>query len=73
MEKKRVALVTGGNKGIGLEIAKSLAKNDIVVLVGARKLEDGESAAQSIGENAHAIQLDVTDQFAKSSGGWTFS
>jgi NAD(P)-dependent dehydrogenase (short-subunit alcohol dehydrogenase family) len=62
MQQKRVALVTGGNKGIGLEIAKSLAKNDISVLVGARKLEDGETAAKSIGENAHAIQLDVTDQ-----------
>jgi NAD(P)-dependent dehydrogenase (short-subunit alcohol dehydrogenase family) len=62
MQEKRVALVTGGNKGIGLEIAKALAKNDIVVLVGSRKLEDGESAAKSIGENAHGIQLDVTDQ-----------
>jgi NAD(P)-dependent dehydrogenase (short-subunit alcohol dehydrogenase family) len=62
MQEKRVALVTGGNKGIGLEIAKALAKNDIVVLVGSRNLEDGESAAKSIGENAHAIQLDVTDQ-----------
>lgn len=62
MQEKRVALVTGGNKGIGLEIAKALAKNDIIVLVGARKLYDGASAAKSIGENAHAIQLDVADQ-----------
>jgi NAD(P)-dependent dehydrogenase (short-subunit alcohol dehydrogenase family) len=62
MQEKRVALVTGGNKGIGLEIAKALAKNDFVVLVGSRKLEDAGSAAKSIGENAHGIQLDVTDQ-----------
>jgi NAD(P)-dependent dehydrogenase (short-subunit alcohol dehydrogenase family) len=62
MQEKRVALVTGGNKGIGLEIAKALVKNDIIVLLGARKLEDGQSAATSIGANAHAIQLDVTDQ-----------
>jgi NAD(P)-dependent dehydrogenase (short-subunit alcohol dehydrogenase family) len=62
MQEKRVALVTGANKGIGLQIAKDLAKEDIVVLVGARNLEDGETAARSIGQNAHAIQLDVTDQ-----------
>lgn len=62
MQKKRVALVTGANKGIGLQIAKDLAKQDLVVLVGARNLEDGETAAKSIGANAHAIQLDVTDQ-----------
>jgi NAD(P)-dependent dehydrogenase (short-subunit alcohol dehydrogenase family) len=62
MRGKRVALVTGGNKGIGLEITKALANNDIVVLVGSRKLEDGQNAVQSVGENAHAIQLDVTDQ-----------
>jgi NAD(P)-dependent dehydrogenase (short-subunit alcohol dehydrogenase family) len=62
MQNKRVALVTGANKGIGLQIAKDLAKQDLIVLVGARNLEDGETAAKSIGENAHAIQLDVTDQ-----------
>ena len=62
MQEKRVALVTGANKGIGLQIAKDLAKDDITVLVGARKLEDAESAAKMVGENGHAIQLDVTDQ-----------
>ena len=62
MQNKRVALVTGANKGIGLQIAKDLAKQDLIVLVGARNLEDGETAAKSIGENAHAIQFDVTDQ-----------
>lgn len=62
MEKRRVALVTGANKGIGLQIATDLAKHEILVLVGARNLDDGEMAAKTIGENAHAIQLDVTDQ-----------
>ncbi len=62
MQEKRVALVTGANKGIGLEIAKSLAKQDVIVLLGARKLEDAESAAKGIGENAHPVQLDVTSQ-----------
>jgi NAD(P)-dependent dehydrogenase (short-subunit alcohol dehydrogenase family) len=57
-----VALVTGANKGIGLQIAKDLAKRGFTVLVGSRSIENGEAAAKSAGEDAHAIQLDVTDQ-----------
>ena len=62
MQEKRVALVTGANKGIGLQIAKELAKHDLLVLAGARNLDDGEVAAKTMGDGAHAIQLDVTDQ-----------
>jgi NAD(P)-dependent dehydrogenase (short-subunit alcohol dehydrogenase family) len=62
MHDKRVALVTGANKGIGLQIAKDLAGHGFTVLVGSRNLERGEKAAASIGANARAIQLDVTNQ-----------
>ncbi|MBO7748728.1 SDR family NAD(P)-dependent oxidoreductase [Paenibacillus sp. MWE-103] len=62
MHDKPVALVTGANKGIGLQIAKDLAANGLTVLVGSRNLEHGETAAKSIGANARAIQLDVTNQ-----------
>ena len=62
MHDKRVALVTGANKGIGLQIAKDLAIHGLVVLVGSRNSANGATAAKSIGEGAHAIQLDVTDQ-----------
>jgi NAD(P)-dependent dehydrogenase (short-subunit alcohol dehydrogenase family) len=62
MQEKRVALVTGANKGIGLQIAKDLAKHGHMVLNGSRKLENGVTAAESVGEGALAIQLDVTDQ-----------
>jgi NAD(P)-dependent dehydrogenase (short-subunit alcohol dehydrogenase family) len=61
MHEKSVALVTGANKGIGLQIAKDLAAHDFTVLVGARDLEKGRGAAESI-EGARAIKLDVTDQ-----------
>jgi NAD(P)-dependent dehydrogenase (short-subunit alcohol dehydrogenase family) len=57
---KLVALVTGANKGIGLQIAKDLAARGFTVLVGSRNLEHGEAAAKSVGANARALQLDVT-------------
>ena len=62
MSEDRVALITGANKGIGLQIAKDLAGVGLVVLLGSRKLENGETAAKAVGEGAHAIQLDVTDE-----------
>ena len=62
MQDKLVALVTGANKGIGLQIAKDLASHGFTVLVGSRDLRSGENAAKSIGEDAHALHLDVTDE-----------
>lgn len=62
MQNKPVALITGANQGIGLQIAKELAAHDFTVLVGSRNFEKGETAAKSIGAAAHAVQLDVTDQ-----------
>ena len=61
MHDKRVALVTGANKGIGLQIAKDLAGHGFTVLVGSRNLEQGQIAAKSVGADARAIQLDVTN------------
>src|SRR5580700_10612232 len=62
MQDKLVALVTGANQGIGLQIAKELVENGFTVLVGSRNLARGEAAAQEIGSDAHALQLDVTDR-----------
>ncbi|SEK13138.1 SDR family oxidoreductase [Paraburkholderia diazotrophica] len=62
MHNTPVALVTGANKGIGLQVAKDLASKGFKVLVGARKLDLGVTAAKSVGADAQAIQLDVTDQ-----------
>lgn len=62
MQDKPVALVTGANKGIGLQIAKDLAAHGFTVLVGSRNLKHGETAAKSVGVDAHALQLDVTNQ-----------
>ncbi len=62
MPSKSVALITGANKGIGLQIAKDLESHGFIVLIGSRHLENGEQAARTIGSNAYALQLDVTDQ-----------
>ena len=62
MQDKAVALVTGANQGIGLQIARDLVRHGFAVLVGSRDLARGEAAAQEIGPDAHAIQLDVTDR-----------
>jgi NAD(P)-dependent dehydrogenase (short-subunit alcohol dehydrogenase family) len=62
MHDKPVALVTGANQGIGLQIAKELAAQNFTVLVGSRDLARGEEAAKTIDGDARALQLDVTDQ-----------
>ena len=62
MSTKKVALISGANKGIGLETARQLGKQGITVLVGARDLAKGEAAAtelKSEGIDAQAIQFDV--------------
>ena len=62
MQDKPIALVTGANQGIGLQIAKDLAAKGFTVLVGSRDLARGEEAAGAIDGDAHALQLDVTDK-----------
>jgi NAD(P)-dependent dehydrogenase (short-subunit alcohol dehydrogenase family) len=64
MNGKRTALITGANKGIGLETARQLGQRGITVLVGARDGERGARAVATLrGESidAHLIALDVTD------------
>src|ERR1700685_48841 len=62
MQDKRIALVTGANQGVGLQVAKELVANGLTVLVGSRNFERGEAAATEIGQGAIALQLDVTDR-----------
>lgn len=62
MRVKPIALVTAANNGIGLQIARDLATHGLTVLVGSRKLELAKTAAKSVDADAHALQLDVTNQ-----------
>jgi NAD(P)-dependent dehydrogenase (short-subunit alcohol dehydrogenase family) len=60
-----VALVTGANKGLGLEIARRLAMEGVVVYLGVRDEQKGLAAAQDLraeGGDVRFVQLNVTKQ-----------
>src|ERR1700729_3742291 len=60
---KKVALVTGANRGIGLETARQLGQQGVTVVVAARSLASAKETAaklQAEGLDIFPIQLDVT-------------
>jgi NAD(P)-dependent dehydrogenase (short-subunit alcohol dehydrogenase family) len=64
MNNKKIALITGANKGIGFETARQLAQREITVLLGARDEQKGSEAAkqlQSENLDVQFLQLDVND------------
>ena len=68
MDETRVALVTGANQGIGLEIVRELAAQGLVVFLGSRDPARGEQAATGLEGDVRALQLDVTDPASIAAG-----
>src|SRR6478752_4981152 len=65
MSNKRIALITGANKGIGLETARQLGKEGITVLIGARDEKKATGAAEELrkaGIDAHGLVIDVDSE-----------
>jgi NAD(P)-dependent dehydrogenase (short-subunit alcohol dehydrogenase family) len=64
VEEKKIALITGANRGLGLETARKLGQQGITVLVAARELAKSEATAATLKkESIHArpIKLDVNN------------
>jgi len=64
MAETRIALVTGANRGIGLEIVRQLSRGGLTTVLAARNPAKGEAAAarlKSKGIEAPVVAIDVTD------------
>lgn len=64
MQTKKVALVTGANKGIGFEIARQLAECGFTVVLAGRdqtKIDDAITRLHGEGHDLHGVVLDLTD------------
>jgi NAD(P)-dependent dehydrogenase (short-subunit alcohol dehydrogenase family) len=65
MADKKIALVTGANKGLGLEMSRQLGQAGVTVVMAARDAVKGEAAAAKLraeGLDAHFLKLDVTNR-----------
>jgi NAD(P)-dependent dehydrogenase (short-subunit alcohol dehydrogenase family) len=67
-----VAVVTGANRGIGLEVCRQLAGQGYAVVLGSRDWSKGEAAARRLGDpNVVSRQLDVADdESARAASSW---
>jgi (+)-neomenthol dehydrogenase len=66
MPDKRIAVVTGGNRGLGLETSRQLAQQGFRVVLTARKSADAEQAAKGLGSSVVPAQPQVLTVDARS-------
>ena len=58
----KVALVTGGNGGIGLGMAKGLAASGALVMIAGRDAEKNRAAVEALGGSADAVAVDLAEE-----------
>ena len=64
-ERKKIALVTGANRGLGFETCRQLARLGLTVILSARDFNKGEVAAKQLVERGLDVifyELDVLNQ-----------
>lgn len=61
MSNKGIAIVTGGNRGIGFDVCRQLADLDYIVILGSRSLEKGQAVAKNLPNSVVVRELDVND------------
>ncbi len=65
MNKTKIALVTGGSRGLGKDMALKLAKKglDVIITFNSNKIEADKvvTEIETLGRKAHALQLDASD------------
>jgi NAD(P)-dependent dehydrogenase (short-subunit alcohol dehydrogenase family) len=66
---KRIAVVTGANRGIGLEICRQLARAGMHVILTARDEAKGKAAAKKLGVESHQLDVD-SDESVKAFARW---
>lgn len=62
-KESKVAFITGGNRGIGLETARQLGKQNVTVVIGSRDAAKGKEVAEKLraeGADVQAIRFDIT-------------
>jgi NAD(P)-dependent dehydrogenase (short-subunit alcohol dehydrogenase family) len=69
-QKERIAFVTGGSKGIGKEVVRGLARQGVVVVIGARNIEAGQRTAAELSSEGTVLfhPFDVTDENSRRQG-----
>jgi NAD(P)-dependent dehydrogenase (short-subunit alcohol dehydrogenase family) len=72
MSEQKTALVTGANKGIGLEIVRKLLAEGLRVLLTARNAAAGKVAASSLDGDVRFLQMDVSDDASIQKGAKTY-